>query len=89
MQLKHKVFLWCVCIGYFVLVFGEVQVRPDAGKVFKVYTDGCVSGFLFFCSTVLITTGERIAFWAGIVLWIVSIAAIFLLDHTPLMIIHL
>jgi hypothetical protein len=85
---KHKLMLWVPTILYVVLMLGNLDREPAGGFVYRISMRGLVSSCLITAAALLITYGERKAFVAGIVFWLLALAAL-ALRNTAVMIVHL
>jgi hypothetical protein len=84
---KHKVTLWVPTILYVYLMLGEFGTDKLGGLVYRISTRGAVSSVLILSAAVLISHGSRGAFIAGIVCWVLALAAL-LLEKSPLLVLH-
>jgi hypothetical protein len=87
LQPKHKVLLWGSALLYAMLILGDWQRNIYGELVYRVYTRGAVSSVLIVMAAGLISGGSRSSFIAGIVCWILGLAALMLANRT-LMVIH-
>jgi hypothetical protein len=79
--------LWVPTLFYVALMLGTIDRGPEGELVYRVSTRGLVSTVLLTVAALLITYGERRAFAAGIVFWLLALAAL-LLNNSVLMVIH-
>jgi len=84
---KHKITLWVPTVLFVYLMLGDFSTDRMGHLVYQVNLRGVVSSVLILSAALLISHGSRGAFIAGIVCWILSLAALFL-EKTHLVAIH-
>jgi hypothetical protein len=87
LQAKHKVLLWVPALLYAVLMLGDVQRNIYGEVVYRVYLRGAVSSGLIILAAGFISEGSRGSFIAGIVCWVLGLAALLLANRT-LLVLH-
>jgi hypothetical protein len=87
LQPKHKVLLWVPALLYAVLMLGDVQRNIYGELVYRVYLRGAVSSGLIILAAGFISEGSRGSFIAGIICWVLGLAALLLANRT-LLVLH-
>jgi len=87
LQTKHKVMLWVPALLYTVLVLGDWQRGIQGDLVYRVYLRGAISAGLIILAAGFISEGKRSSFIAGIVCWLLGLAALLLANRT-LLVLH-
>ncbi len=85
---KHRVLLWIPCLLFVFLVVGTIRRNPFSDWLFAVHKNGLWSSLFIIAAAALISKGQAGAFYAGVVFWILSLAALFFLSSSTLFVIH-
>ncbi len=85
---QHRVVLWVPSMLFAILVVGTIRRTPFSDWLFVVHKNGLWSSLLIVVAAALISKGGEGTFYAGVVCWILSLAALFLLSPTTLLVLH-
>ncbi len=85
---KHRLLLWLPCLMFSYLVLGTLEQRGMGGWVYRIRTNGFWCVLFLLTAATLISRGEKASFVLGIVFWLLSLAMLFLLSQSTLIVIH-
>lgn len=86
--LKHRVMLWTPTLLFVFLVLGDVSRGKEGEWIYRIYSNGFVVSVLILSAALLISRAERGSFIVGVILWVLSLGALFLIDRSVLAILH-
>lgn len=86
-SLKHRLMLWVPCLAYVLLVIGDFHRGAGGDFVLRTTFRGVVSATLVLFAAACLTSGGRGWFIAGVVLWLLGLAAL-LLSNATLVVVH-
>jgi len=85
---KHRLFLWVPSLMFVAMVLGRFD--PTAtGLVYRVMENGCVSSLFLLIADTFLSVAETKSTRTGIVMWILSLVALFALKKVPILVIHI
>jgi hypothetical protein len=85
---RQRVFLWVTTLIFVAFILGRFDTTVAAGMVFRVALNGMVSSVCMLAAAALISSTEEKAFRAGIVLWLVALASLFLFKEMTILTLH-
>jgi hypothetical protein len=85
---KHRLLLWAPCLLFAFLVVGTLRRSPFSEWLFTVHKNGMWSSIFIVAAAALISRGEKVAFFMGVLFWILSLASLFFLSRTTLFVLH-